>query len=153
MIEPNEGGEAFVFTDEDTLFPVWCTQCRQQIPRAVSNANQGICPKCVRGNQVAQQATLQAQQVALASQQQANLQQQQAIFSANTGMGKCPQCGSTNIYQFDNLQPVDNSLKTTACLLGCLCAWPMLLVAPFVGNQKKTGTSRACKSCGNRWPV
>lgn len=135
------------------MFPVWCSQCHQHIPRLVSNAGQGVCPSCIQANQVAQAAAAQAQQRAIVAQQQVQLAQQQAHFQVNTGMGRCPQCGSTHIKEFDNVQGADYGLKSTACLLGCCCAWPMLLVAPFVGNQRKTGTSRQCMNCGNRWPV
>lgn len=35
------------FTDDDQLNPVYCIGCRQQTPRAVSNANRGLCAACV----------------------------------------------------------------------------------------------------------
>lgn len=34
------------FTDEDVMFPVYCTTCRAHTPRSVSDANHGLCEAC-----------------------------------------------------------------------------------------------------------
>lgn len=31
---------------DDQMNPVYCTKCRQQVPRVVSNANGGLCQSC-----------------------------------------------------------------------------------------------------------
>lgn len=34
------------FTDEDRMYPVFCISCKQHVPKAVSNANNGLCSTC-----------------------------------------------------------------------------------------------------------
>ena len=139
------------FTEEDRLFPVYCIDCRKQLPRALSAQNGGRCADCIAADQVARQLAAQQAQAMLA--QQAALKQQQAgqVYYANTGMGQCPQCGSTNIFQFNTHDGGNPTATGCACCAGCFF-WPLLLLAPF-GFSRRTGTSRQCRYCGNRWPV
>jgi hypothetical protein len=38
---------SWIFTDEDALAPVYCLGCRNQVPKAMSNANSGFCDECL----------------------------------------------------------------------------------------------------------
>lgn len=82
------------FTDEDRLFPVYCTRCRAHVPRAVSDASGGLCEDC------------QLQDVAAADQAIADAQKQAAQdaynrYHTDAHMGACDKCGSKNLRQFD----------------------------------------------------
>jgi hypothetical protein len=141
------------FTDEDMMSPIYCMKCHTHVPRLVSSAGKGICPRCIQEIQHAIYLKEQERLQKEAQKKQQQLAKKQAIYYKDTGKGKCPQCASTNIFQLENHQGGDVGLKSSACCLGCLCAWPLLLAIPFVGNSRKVGTSRQCRSCGYRWAV
>ncbi|MCG3152413.1 MAG: hypothetical protein GEEBNDBF_01710 [bacterium] len=67
------------------------------------------------------------------------------------GLGYCPQCGSTHIREGQETSG-DNNLAATSCCLGACCAWPFLLIAPFL-MKRNTYRYRECRGCGNRWQV
>ncbi|MEQ1822853.1 MAG: LITAF-like zinc ribbon domain-containing protein [Fimbriimonadaceae bacterium] len=144
----------FTFTDEDRMFPVYCVTCKAHVPRAMSNANSGMCPTC-QATQVQLQATQQAQAAAQAQANQAALAAQQAhaqsVFAVRTGIGACPKCNSQNLTPFAK-QHQDNSKVMTGCLLGMCCLWPLLFIAPLLGKQV-TQRYLHCNYCGNEWFV
>ncbi len=150
---------AYQFTDDDRFYPIYCTQCKAHIPKAVSNSGGGICPPC---HQVA---------TTLVAQQQANIQQRaqmvaHARFHTNTGRGKCPQCQALNINQFQ----VQQSNNTGGILIvgfaflgtGLFCCLPvsavgaiMIIVGIIMAcvGPRTVSTSRECGNCGFRWTV
>ena len=156
----------YSYTQDDLMQPVYCTVCRQHIPKAISNAGSGVCPDCVASANAAAASTA-AQQAAL--QQQA----QQAHFNLQTGMGKCPQCQSTNIAEFENTAKTQASayIGGGCCLiilsvpLFCTVVLSIIgLILVIVGiilaiigmsmnTKKKIGPSRICNFCGYRWLV
>lgn len=85
---------ANVFTDEDLLFPVYCTACKAHTPKADSDAGLGLCADCVAK---AAKDAAQAQSQAAADQARAA----HARYHTDTGMGACDKCQSKNIRQFD----------------------------------------------------
>ncbi len=168
----------YSYTQGDLMQPVFCTVCRQHIPKAISNTGNGVCPDCIASaNAVA--AAAAAQQAAL--QQQA----QQALFNVQTGMGKCPQCQSTNIVDFENTEVtqayavvgwgcasillsmlffyifyfVDGillfirlmvlSIGGIFLIAGCVRYLVGLMMIP----KKKLESRRNCNYCGYRWSV
>lgn len=157
----------FLFTPDDQIYPVYCTQCRAHIPRAVSNAGHGLCPSCIQANQAAAVASAAQAQAAQAAQAQAQQQQRHALYHTNTGMGLCPQCSSPNIVQVvDQVpNPAKNALMGAGCLLAlvgvflCFLGFllPVGIVLMIVGAclpaNKATGLSRSCRYCGHRWAV
>ncbi len=152
-------GVQYTFSHDDVMDPVYCRVCRQQVPRAVLSAA-GLCPGCIQAEQVA------AQQTALPQQQA-----QQAVHGKNTGMGRCPQCQSTNVAQIENTarDGTGKVLKAVGCPLSCIgsCFLFLPLLLPllilgivlfvagcFFGNGiRLISTSRACHYCGHRWLV
>lgn len=146
------------FSPDDQMNPVYCVRCRAHVPRAVSNANGGVCSQCY-----ALATTLAQQQIA--AHQQLAVQRQQAQFNLNSGLGSCPQCSSTNVQQIHGTvaNGSKNSLVTAGAvllLLG-LCIWPLfiiglviLIVGACMQPTNPTGhISRTCNCCGFRWPV
>lgn len=161
----------YFFSQEDQMFPVYCTDCRAHIPKIISNQNGGLCPTCLAKTTLQFQQRVVSQMQAQAQAQTAQKAQQQALFDKNTGLGKCPQCQSTNIVQFDN--KVENQGQANAfgitglvCIaVGAItfCVGGFLLVglgiffllgATISSFQKqKINTSRQCEHCGYRWQV
>jgi hypothetical protein len=50
----------YSYTQDDLMQPVYCTVCRQHIPKAISNAGSGVCPDC-RAGADAQQGSAEPQ--------------------------------------------------------------------------------------------
>jgi len=71
---------SYTFSADDMMNPVYCKQCRNQIPKAVSLQGNGVCPDCMQISQQAQASMLQQHQVAQAQQIAAKRQ-------------PCPVCG------------------------------------------------------------
>jgi len=134
----------YAFSEQDRLNPVYCRSCRKQIPRAVSDAQQGVCNECSA-------AQAQAQNVQQTAQEQARLQ----VFNTDTGVGPCPVCSSRNVVQFKEDAGGGNKSATIATtgLLGCLCFWPVLIVLPVLALMGSKVTVRQCRHCGHRWQV
>jgi hypothetical protein len=66
-INPN-----YSYTQDDLMQPLFCTGCRQHIPKAISNVGNGLCPVCV-ANFNAMSAVKAAQQAALQQNSQRTL--------------------------------------------------------------------------------
>ncbi|MDO8585717.1 MAG: hypothetical protein Q7T82_01635 [Armatimonadota bacterium] len=79
--------------------------------------------------------------------------QREAAYWASVKLGKCPQCGSTRIKEFEVESGGDDSMKWAAGCLGCCLFAPLLLLIPFVGRKPVTETHRQCHDCGYRWRV
>ena len=150
----------YIFTQHDQMFPVYCTSCRTHIPRAVSNANNGLCVSCAQA-----QAASNALQIQ--SQAQAAVASQQALWAVDTGQGICPNCKSRNVL----VTALTTSTKNTAmgnaagiflilgiCLACVYIGIVFLIVSAFCAvvyfcsNQPKVlGYQRCCRACGNQW--
>ncbi len=148
-------GPPYVFTQDDQMNPVYCTQCRVHIPRVVSNQGRGLCPVCIANNVAISQA--QAQQTA-----QAHQFQQAQIYNTATGLGSCPQCNSPNIIQLDLHRPSNGGGLVVGGLVLCVCSlccfWPLAIVGVVMmimgvvqRPSQPYGTSRVCRYCGHRW--
>lgn len=86
-------------------------------------------------------------------QRQQEERRKQAVYSADTGMGQCQQCGSRNIREFtEDVGGGVGGLQETACCLSCLFL-PLLLVVPFLGRRPVYETHRRCSNCGHQWRV
>jgi hypothetical protein len=161
----------YTYTPDDEMFPQYCRNCKKHIPAFVLDKNGNLCPEC----QLAAYESEQEMQKALAKkaleQQQAEQAQQFAVHQRNTGLGRCSQCQSTNLQQFDNVENHGNgrNLIGAGCFLSLLgipaiffFGLGFLLIAAGIvlfcvglgsSNHRKVGTSRQCLACGNRWLV
>lgn len=155
--------QPFVFTQDDLMQPVYCIQCRAHIPRAVSNANKGVCGSCLSAptpqvSPLSLQAVIPPQQVAM----------QQAI-ATNFGLGRCPICGSSQVNEYANT--VENDSKRTwgsvsliFILIGavtiCFGGFVFItlgiiffIVSLCTPDQKTLSYGRSCGGCGHRWQI
>lgn len=146
--------QVFDFTDEDTLFPVYCPTCKAHIPRAMS-AIQTVCNSCAASAPTVVIPAVVPPPVA-----------------PPPSMGLCASCGSRDIYEF---KPERGGRSFMQLMLLCMAGlfflggacflfifWPLLpilwlvaigfLFAPiFVPNS--SGRSRRCHHCGHQWRV
>lgn len=154
------------FSQDDVLFPIYCTQCRSHIPRDISDLGKGLCPDCISANVVAMQALALAKQQA---QQQRQAQQQAAkaaLHAVDTGLGRCPVCGSTNLskdFDFHVNHSKSSNLSwslamVAAGIVSLVCCLPVAVVLIPLGIVlgvlsllQSSGTRvyfRNCNSCG-----
>lgn len=47
----------YSYTQDDLMQPLYCTGCRQHIPKAVSNTGNGLCPDCIASANASAAAT------------------------------------------------------------------------------------------------
>jgi hypothetical protein len=80
-------------------------------------------------------------------------QQRSEAYWATVKLGKCPQCGSPYIHEFQVESGGDKGAEEAACCIGCCLFWPLALLAPFLGNKPVIEVHRQCASCGFRWRV
>jgi len=93
---------SYQFNQDDQLFPVYCTKCRQHIPKVISNLHRGLCIDCANAQHVAAQRAAKQSQAATAPCHSPVPQTQAVLndprYQLNTGLNlSCPTCGSTNI--------------------------------------------------------
>lgn len=74
-------------------------------------------------------------------------------FAINTGNGRCPQCGSTNIRVTQNTITTGNK---HGCCVGCFLFVFMFPIWVYdkLANKQRTqavGNSCQCLWCGHRW--
>jgi hypothetical protein len=97
----------------------------------------------------------EARQQAMAEQaarRDARLQQRaDDRFGRDTGLGACPQCGSTNISRLET-GGADGSAQAATCCCGCAFFWPLMLLAPFLFRRPKQWHAR-CNNCGFTRPM
>jgi predicted RNA-binding Zn-ribbon protein involved in translation (DUF1610 family) len=92
-----------------------------------------------------------ARQEAALRRAEADVAEAQRIHDHDTGLGRCPTCGSTNVAHVRK-DEVDSGAQ--AAFAGCMCcciAWPLALLAPFLFKGK--ATYGHCNSCGHEWPL
>jgi len=90
----------------------------------------------------------------MAANKQARAAHQAYLVSYNrdTHMGTCPQCGSRNLQQLRvGAGGGSHDAQYVACCLGCCLLWPLILLAPFLGQGSKVETHRRCRACGYQW--
>jgi len=156
-----------IFTQDDVMFPVYCTSCRTHIPRSVSNANNGLCVSCAQAQAASNALQMQSQAQAAAVAQAQAVAAQQAIWARDTGNGICPNCRSRNI----TVSAVTTMGRNTAMgnAAGIFLVLGICLVCVYVGivflvlsavctivyfgskQPKVLGYQRNCNACGNQW--
>lgn len=143
------------FTPDDHMNPVYCIGCRVHTPRAVSNANRGLCTTCIAKLTPAVVQAAPPVQIAAPVVQP---QYQQPM------LGHCPQCRSPYLADVPNSvgNSTKNGLISGGCTLLCvgICIWPlaivgiaMIIIGICLPGRQVTHISRVCQSCGHRWQI
>lgn len=146
-----------MFTDEDNLYPVYCTKCKAHTPRAVSNANNGLCANCVApAPQVLSNPT----------------PTKYKPTDPRPVAGKCPVCHMGNVLEIPHTVP--NMLHQAIEILGLIsivcgiglgftvigiCPGAVLaglgfllfFAAMLIPPNYVASRSRRCESCGHQW--
>ncbi len=142
------------FTQEDQFNPTYCPGCRQQVPNAVAAQHGGYCASCAQWIAAAAHAREEVQEAerrVREAEEAAQRARQEEVNSMDTGMGRCPQCGSPNTSRIRKTE-TDGAAQTAfcCCMAGCI-AWPLALLAPFLFRGRATWGK--CNSCGHEWPL
>ena len=73
-------------------------------------------------------------------------QERAAVYAVDTGMGRCPNCGSTNLIAIRKSEEVPGGRCLACCLFG-------LLAPLFFALFRSRYTAVRCRACGHEWPA
>ena len=143
-----------VFSAADELSPAYCPGCRRPVPTAEAVAHGGYCSGCANWLAAAQQAREQLADAVRRAIEAERLQREAEAprsYAVDTGMGRCPACGSTNTAHIRATESDTGAqLAFGCCMISCI-AWPLALLAPFLFRQRIT--CGKCNVCGQQWPL
>lgn len=151
FVQPIDPQLLNAMSDEDYLFPVYCTSCRAHISRAASNAQNGLCLGC--------QSMTQTVQVP------AMVQPAPLVFDAPmySVQAFCPNCRQGPIRDVFKYQAGTKDLMFAFALgsfvAGICCMfwlWAFTVMFIIVGiciPSRPYASGRECLACGHRWSI
>ncbi len=142
------------FATEDEMNPTYCPGCRRPVPTAEAAQYNGYCRQCAQWFAAAEEARNQvheAEQQAAQAARAAQEAERQEIHNTDTGMGRCPSCGSPNTTRIRKTEDDTAAQAGFCCCMGGCVAWPLALLAPFLFRSRSTWGK--CNACGHEWPL
>lgn len=146
---------------DDDLFPVYCIDCKVQVPRAVSNTNRGRCDDChAKAVQKAQDDAKYAADMQLQKAQKVAAYRLSLQGYSPSGL-RCQFCDYQNIFRRERKQQY-GGVRAFGMFMGflgfiALCVFPLFscftipLLLLMLIQDRRMNDQYYCPQCNREW--